>query len=122
MTDYAERFRDFGFSWHEQDVLTAEARSVFIQELTGYSSGGLAGPHAHSNGVLALLLAAAAGAARIDMAGFSFTPGHFYIPDVQTPRNHSNHDAHALSWLASNAPVFCADEEMRERFGFRSVG
>lgn len=121
LTDYTDRFADFGFSWLMHDVMTAEERTTFIRDLTGYSSGGLTGPHAHSNGVLALLLAAAVGATRIDASGFSFTSGHFYIPGGATPRNHADHDAHALSWLASNAPVFSADPEMRLRFGFPDV-
>ncbi len=121
LTDYAERFADFGFSWDAHDVITAEERATFIRELTGYSSGGLTGPGAHSNGVLALLLAAAAGASRIDACGFSFTPGHFYIDGDATPRNHADHDAHALSWLARNAPIYSADPEMRSRFGFQEV-
>lgn len=121
MTDYPERFSDFGFSWRIHDVITAEERAAFIQQLTGYSSGGLAGPYAHSNGVLALLLAAAAGASRIDASGFSFASGHFYINGAATPRNHANHDTHALAWLAAHAPVFSADPEMRDRFGFPDV-
>lgn len=121
LADYMERFADFGFSWREHGVLTAEDRAKFIRAFTGYSSGGLTGPHAHSNGVLALLLAAAAGARRIDACGFSLTPGHFYIADEATPRNHVNHDANALTWLAANAPVYAADREMQERFGFPDV-
>ena len=120
LTDYKERFQDFGFSWPEgmDDVMTAEDRSTFIQKLTGYKSGGLTGAHAHSNGVLSLLLAAAAGASRIDAAGFSFKPGHFYIDSAETPRNHSNHDSHALEWLAQNANIYSTDSEMQEKFGF----
>ena len=121
LEDYTERFRDFGFTWETHDVMTAEQRARFVLELTGYSSGGLTGPFAISNGVLALLLAAAAGARRIDSAGFSFSTGHYYIPGQTTPRNHAPHDAQALSWLAKNAPVFSSDEEMRARFGFAAL-
>lgn len=116
-TDYAERFRDFGFAWNSHDVMTAETRAEFVRELTGYSSGGLVGPDAHSNGVLALLLVAAAGAARIDASGFSFSPGHFYIEGTDTPRNHAGHDLVALQWLAMNAPVRFLDDELRRQLG-----
>ncbi|MDH5833463.1 hypothetical protein [Luteimonas kalidii] len=116
-TDYAERFRDFGFAWRSQEVMTAEARAQFVLALTGYSSGGLVGPDAHSNGVLALLLAAAAGATRIDATGFSLSPGHFYIEDADTPRNHAGHDLVAMRWLATNAPVRFMDDELRNHLG-----
>ena len=121
LTDYMERFADYGFSWREHGVMTAEGRAKFIHALTGYSSGGLTGPHAHSNGIFALLLAAAAGARRIDACGFSFTPGHFYIAEEATPRNHAGHDANALAWLAANAPIYATDRGMRERFDFPDV-
>lgn len=119
--DFVERFTDFGFSWGQSAVFTAEERAAFVLDITGYSSGGLVGPHANSNGVLALLLVAAAGASRIDMCGFSFRQGHFYINEAETPRNHADHDAHVLEWLAANANVHATDAEMREQFGFREV-
>ena len=121
LEDYPERFNDFGFSWGTHGVMTAEERARFVLELTGYSSGGLTGPFAISNGVLALLLAAAAGARRIDSAGFSLSAGHYYISGHATPRNHASHDAQVLSWLADNAPIFSSDDEMKGRFGFAAV-
>lgn len=119
--DYADRFLDFGFSWDLQATMTAEQRAEFISGLTGYRSGGLVGPHSHSNGALALLLVAAAGASRIDASGFSFSPGHFYIDEAVTPRNHVDHDQHALGWLARNAPIFFMDAGIRDRYAAGGV-
>lgn len=121
IVDYAERFRDFGFSWDLQATMTAEQRADFIHGLTGYRSGGLVGPDSHSNGALALLLVAAAGASRIDASGFSFSAGHFYIEGAVTPRNHVDHDEHALGWLARNAPIVFMDAGVRDRYAGRDA-
>lgn len=115
--DHEERFRDFGWSWRQSQTITAEERADFVYALTGYRTGGLAGSGAHSNGILALLLAAAGNASRIDMCGFSFSGGHFYVQG-ETVRNHVDHDRHALEWLARNANVRATDKEMRDLFGF----
>lgn len=120
IVDYADRFQDFGFSWKLHSAITAEERAEFISDLTKYRSGGLVGPHSHSNGVLALLLVAAAGASRIDASGFSFSPGHFYIDEAITPRNHVDHDQHALRWLSDNAPIVFMDAAVRELYSTHS--
>ncbi len=117
MEDFEDWYRDYGFRWSLSETLTAQARRSLVKRLTGYELPGLAGPSAPSNGALAVLLTAAAGASRVDMTGFSFTPGHFYISG-ETARNHVNHDEVLFRWLAGNAPVFSADAAMRERFGF----
>lgn len=120
MTDVEERFRDFGYSWDQVDVITKEQRADLVLAITGHRLTGLAGPHAPSNGVFAALLAAAAGASRIDLCGFSFGGGHFYISG-DTPRNHVNVDKEVFGWLARNANVYSTDEAIRAEFGFKEI-
>lgn len=117
MKDFEDRYRDFGFSWNESEVISSERRRSLIHQLIGYELPGLAGPSAPSNGALAALLAATSGASRIDLCGFSLAPGHFYI-SADTVRNHVDHDAVIFDWLSRNAQVYATDAEIRERFGF----
>lgn len=59
-----------------------------------------------SNGVLCLALAYAAGARRIDAAGFSFAGGHSYLAGKRTVRKHVEMDQQAISRLAElGAPL-----------------
>ncbi len=117
MTDYEDRYRDFGFSWSNSETLIAEDRWYLVKQLTGYELPGLAGNDAPSNGALAALMIAATGADKIFLAGFSFATGHFYI-DTETPRNHINHDEVIFDWLAKHSLVYSTDIDMHKRFGF----
>lgn len=118
LTDFEDRYRDYGFRWQTSEVLTAELRLQLVKSLIGYELPGLSGQAAPSNGALAALLTATGGATRVDLAGFSFQPGHFYISG-DTVRNHVIHDSILFKWLAKNSAIYSKDLEMRQNFGFR---
>ncbi len=120
MADFQDWYRDYGFSWNISETLTAEARQLLVKQLTGYDLPGLQGPAAPSNGALAALLTATGGASRVDLTGFSFSPGHFYISG-ETVRNHTNHDEVLFRWLSDKFPIYSADPDMCKRFGFQEI-
>jgi len=114
--DAEEKLRELGYGWREIETLPAQRRAEIIEQTTGRKLEGISGKHVPSNGLLAVLLAVAAGAKRIDMCGFSLAGGHYYITG-DTVRGHLDQDPWVFEWLADNAPVFSTDQPLCDRFG-----